>query len=127
MGVYECQCYGSESLVIRVYERQSYGSESLDMVVYECQCYEAEAGNWMVGQKEKNQKITVAKEKKNRKKIHKTLGNFVIRSLQTETERGPERSCRINTEGSQLALEIRNTSATTKTRVAYGNSHLACV
>ena len=100
MGVYERQCYGSESLVIRVYERQSYGSESLDMVVYECQCYEAEAGNWMVGQKEKNQKNHCSEKKKKKKKIHKTLGNFVIRSLQSETERGPERSCRINTQGS---------------------------
>ena len=33
---------------------------------------------------------------------------------------------RINTQGSSLALEIRNTN-TTKTRVAHGNSHLACV
>ena len=77
MGVYERQCYGSESLVIRVYERQSYGSESLDMVVYECQCYEAEAGNWMVGQKEKNQKITVAKEKKIEKKSTRPWGTLL--------------------------------------------------
>ena len=34
---------------------------------------------------------------------------------------------RINTQGSYLALEIRNTSTTTKTCVAYGNSHLAYV
>ena len=27
----------------------------------------------------------------------------------SEAERDPERSCRINTQGSQLALEIRNT------------------
>ena len=34
---------------------------------------------------------------------------------------------RINTQGSKLALEIRNTSTTAKTSDAYGNSHLACV
>ena len=33
----------------------------------------------------------------------------------------------INTQGSQSALKIRNTSTTTKTQVAYGNSHLACM
>ena len=34
---------------------------------------------------------------------------------------------RINTRGSSLALEIYNTRTTTKTRVAYSNSHLACM
>ena len=48
--------------------------------------------------------------------------SFVV---QPETERGPERSCRINTQGSQLELERCHTNTTT-TRVAYGNSHLAC-
>ena len=33
----------------------------------------------------------------------------------SETERGPERSCRSNTQGRSLPLEIRNTSTTTKT------------
>ena len=42
-------------------------------------------------------------------------------SQKSETERGPERSCGINTQGSYLALEIRNTS-TTKTWVTYCNS-----
>ena len=51
----------------------------------------------------------------------------VVRYQKSETERGPERSCRINTQGSSLALEIRNISTTTKTWVTYGNSHLACV
>ena len=45
----------------------------------------------------------------------------------SQTERGPERSCRINTKGSYTGLGIRNTSTTTKTRVAYGNYHQACV
>ena len=34
---------------------------------------------------------------------------------------------KLNTQRSYLALEIRNTSTTTKTWVAYGNSHLVCV
>ena len=34
---------------------------------------------------------------------------------------------RINTLGSSLAFEIRNPSTTTKTQVAYGYSHRACV
>ena len=46
---------------------------------------------------------------------------------ESETERCPERSCRINTQGSLLALKRRLSSTTTKSRVAYGNSHLACV
>ena len=33
----------------------------------------------------------------------------------SETEQGPEHACRINTQGSALALEIRNTRTTTKT------------
>ena len=33
---------------------------------------------------------------------------------------------KINTQGIQSALERRHTNPTTKTRIAYGNSHLAC-
>ena len=43
-------------------------------------------------------------------------------SKKSETEWGPECSCRINTQGSSLALEIRNTSTTAKTWVTFGNS-----
>ena len=42
-------------------------------------------------------------------------------TTESETEWGPECPCRINTQGSWLALGICNTS-TTKTWVAYGNS-----
>ena len=51
-------------------------------------------------------------------KMSKTQPKF----LQSETERGPECSCRINTQGSWSALKDANT---TKTRVAYGHSNLA--
>ena len=34
---------------------------------------------------------------------------------ESETERGPERSCTINTQGSELALEICPIATTTKT------------
>ena len=42
-------------------------------------------------------------------------------SHKSETGRGPERSCRINTQWSSLALERHHTSTTEKTWVAYGN------
>ena len=58
-------------------------------------------------------------------KTHRHGQAGVVRYQKSETERGPERSCIINTQGSSLALEIRNTSTTTKTWVTYGNSHLA--
>ena len=41
------------------------------------------------------------------------LALFIYRSLSTR-------------KGVKLALKIRNTGTTTKTRVAYGNSHMAC-
>ena len=46
----------------------------------------------------------------------------IIISFPNKTERGPERPCRITTQGSSLALEKSHTNTITKTRVAYGNS-----
>ena len=51
------------------------------------------------------------------------LVKLTLNWLQSETERGPERLCRINKHGSKSAPKRRHMNTTTKT---YGNSHLAC-
>ena len=38
------------------------------------------------------------------------INTFIYSRFKSETERGPERSCIINKQGSYLALELRNTS-----------------
>ena len=55
-----------------------------------------------------------------------TLRRSYIIFHRSETERGPVRMYRINTQGSSSALERRHTNKATKTWVAYGNSYLAC-
>ena len=72
-------------------------------------------GDWLVVLGENDQNETEAGEQFFSVEEIFVFPEYNCGYIESETKRGPERSCRINTKGSQLAPERRHTRTTIKT------------